>query len=81
MFVAGQVTLDAPGLSETLAWPEGPAHIRAILMHELGHVLGLDHVDDPTQLMYAENSGQFEFGDGDRAGLALLGTGECVPRP
>ncbi|MGY4541956.1 hypothetical protein ACVWY0_001869 [Arthrobacter sp. UYNi723] len=80
VYVAGQVTLDAPGLAETLAWPEGPAHIRAIIMHELGHVLGLDHVDDPTQLMHEENSGQFDFGDGDRAGLALLGTGECVPR-
>ncbi|MET3351312.1 UNVERIFIED_ORG: putative Zn-dependent protease [Arthrobacter sp. UYEF1] len=63
-------------------WPgrRGLDHIRAILMQELGHVLGLDHVDDPTQLMYG-NSGQFDFGDGDRAGLALLGTGECVPRP
>lgn len=49
-------------------------------MHELAHVVGLDHVDDPTQLMYAENSGQLDFGAGDRAGLALLGTGECVPR-
>lgn len=49
-------------------------------MHELAHVLGLDHVDDPTQLMHEENTGQFDFGDGDLAGLALLGTGACVPR-
>lgn len=26
-----------------------------ILAHELGHCLGLDHVDDPKNLMYFEN--------------------------
>ncbi|MCU1436346.1 MAG: peptidase [Pseudarthrobacter sp.] len=78
--VTGQVTLDAPGLAETLARPDGPPLVRAIIMHELAHVLGLDHVDDPTQLMHEENTGQFDFGEGDRAGLALLGTGACVPR-
>jgi hypothetical protein len=78
--VTGQVTLDAPGLAETLARPDGPPLVRAIIMHELAHVLGLDHVKDPTQLMNEENTGQFDFGAGDRAGLALLGTGACVPR-
>lgn len=80
VYVTGQVHLDAPGLAETLTYPDGPALVRAVIMHELAHVVGLDHVDDPTQLMYAENSGQLDFGAGDRAGLALLGTGECVPR-
>jgi hypothetical protein len=78
--VAGQVKLDAPGLAETLTWRDGPAHVRAVIMHELGHVLGLDHVDDPTQLMFGENRGQLDFGDGDRAGLSVLGRGECVPQ-
>lgn len=77
--VTGQVTLDAPGLAVTLARPDGPPLVRAIIMHELAHVLGLDHVDDPTQLMHEENTGQFDFAEGDRAGLALLGTGACVP--
>lgn len=77
--VTGQVTLDAPGLADTLARPDGPLLVRAIIMHELAHVVGLDHVDDPTQLMHAENTGQFDFGAADRAGLALLGTGACVP--
>jgi len=78
--VTGQVTLDGPALADTLAHPDGPPLVRAIIMHELAHVLGLDHVDDPTQLMHEENTGQFDFGEGDRAGLALLGTGACVPR-
>ncbi|MHA7290425.1 peptidase [Arthrobacter sp. MDT3-24] len=80
VYVTGQVQLDAPDLTETLALPNGPALVRALIMHELAHVAGLDHVKDPTQLMYEENSGQLDFGAGDRAGLALLGAGPCVPR-
>lgn len=80
VYITGQVQLDAPALTETLAFPDGPALVRAIVMHELAHVVGLDHVNDPTQLMYEENSGQLDFGAGDRAGLALLGRGKCVPR-
>ena len=79
VYVTGQVQLDAPDLAETLTFANGPALVRAIIMHELAHVVGLDHVNDSTQLMYAENSGQVDFGAGDRAGLALLGTGKCVP--
>ncbi|MFD5276114.1 matrixin family metalloprotease [Pseudarthrobacter sp. NPDC058362] len=80
VYVTGQVHLDAPDLSQTLAGPDGPALVRAVIMHELGHVVGLDHVNDRTQLMHEENSGQLGFGAGDRAGLAVLGTGKCVPR-
>lgn len=80
VYVTGQVRLDAPDMTETLAFPDGPALVRAIIMHELGHVVGLDHINDPTQLMHEENSGQLDFGAGDRAGLARLGTGACVPR-
>ena len=50
--------------------PEGA---RAILVHELAHVVGLAHVDDPGELMYAENTGRTGLGPGDREGLARLG--------
>jgi hypothetical protein len=43
-----------------------------ILAHELGHVLGLDHVDDVDELMNAEYVGQTGFGPGDREGLQQL---------
>jgi hypothetical protein len=78
VLTGGQVQLDAPDAVNTLLYPDGQAYLKAIIMHELAHVVGLDHVDDPDQLMYPAGSA-VSFGEGDRAGLALLGTGPCVP--
>jgi hypothetical protein len=78
VYVGGQVWMDAADAAGTLALPGGRDHLRATIMHELAHVVGLDHVDDPTQLMSAGNGGALSFGSGDRAGLALLGRGPCV---
>jgi hypothetical protein len=79
VLVAGQVALDAPDFADILRWPDGSKYGRAVIMHELAHVVGLDHVNDPTQLMNPEGTGVTEFAAGDLAGLALLGGGECVP--
>jgi Matrixin len=49
----------------------------AVLLHEFGHVFGLDHVDSPGELMYADNSDLTSFGAGDLEGLRLLGQGPC----
>jgi Matrixin len=48
----------------------------SVLLHELGHIIGLDHVKDPDQLMYSgrhPNFGVRDFGDGDLEGLRRLG--------
>ncbi len=50
-----------------------------ILRHELGHVVGLDHVDDPTQLMNPVTSTVRTYQSGDLTGLAVVGTGTCAP--
>ncbi len=50
----------------------------AVLLHEFGHVFGLDHVDSPRELMYADNSDRTSFGAGDLEGLRLLGQGPCT---
>lgn len=75
--VSGLVHLDTPALREMLDRPNGRTAVIAIIMHELGHVVGLGHVDDPRELMAAHNSGQTTFGDGDRRGLAELANRHC----
>jgi matrixin len=80
-FVTGQVSLFAPGLTRLLASRDGTVKVRAIILHELGHVLGLDHVDDRNELMAPTYTGLSGFGPGDRAGLRLLGDGPCWPNP
>ena len=57
---------------------KGRAQARAIVMHELAHLVGLTHVEAPTELMNASNdSGILDFGAGDREGLRQLGMGRC----
>lgn len=76
-YVSGSVYLDAAELSGILRRPDGPAQVRAVITHELGHLVGLDHVEDPGELMYAANIGNTQLGPGDRRGLAALGAGSC----
>jgi hypothetical protein len=79
VYVTGAVALDAAQFTEILTRPDGEATARAIVLHEFAHVLGLGHVDDPTQLMYPTTSDVHDFAAGDLAGLAQLGSGVCVP--
>jgi hypothetical protein len=55
------------------------------VLHELVHVLGLDHVTDPTQLMYVfPGEGPVELGRGDLAGLSAVGADQgcrTIPHP
>jgi hypothetical protein len=80
VFVTGTVSLDAGRMPEILAVRDGVATARAIVLHELGHLAGLAHVEDARQLMYPEARREVpDFASGDLTGLALLGRGQCVP--
>lgn len=77
--VSGKIALDVEDLGPTLAAPGGRDRVRAVIQHEVGHVLGLGHVDDPTQLMYKFGNESTEWGSGDLHGLRALATGDCRP--
>lgn len=75
-YVTGRVQLDAPQLAPDLGFL-GRGSVRAVVMHEIAHVVGADHAADPAQLMAAEHRGQRGWEDGDRYALAVLGQGPC----
>ncbi len=70
-FVSGVVVLDQ-GEYDVMVRTGRAKAMTLILAHELGHVLGLDHVEDESQLMTRKYTGQSGFGDGDRAGFRAL---------
>ena len=75
-WVSGWVVVDAGGRFED----SGRYSLELVLMHELGHIVGLAHVKDPDELMYSgQDAGDArpyqmdDWGPGDLAGLELLG--------
>ena len=79
-YVTGAVELDAGQLTSILQRPDGIRVVRAVVLHELGHLVGLDHVTNASQLMYPQSqAGVTDFGTGDLTGLAALGRGACLP--
>lgn len=55
---------------------QSPGRLLATFTHEISHLVGLDHVADPDQLMYAYATLRSELNSGDRAGLFRLGTSQ-----
>lgn len=80
-YVTGEVVLSRDNLTQLLQRPTGYIRARAVLLHELGHLLGLNHVQDRNELMDPVLSGLTGYGPGDRAGLARLGHGPCITDP
>jgi hypothetical protein len=79
-FVTGAVDIDSEAAARLLADPR-QVPLSSIIEHELGHVAGLAHVGDMTQLMYpSAGHGITSYGSGDLTGLARLGEGRCEPR-
>jgi hypothetical protein len=76
-WVSGMAVFNGPALDRKLATGE-EAKVAAVLLHELGHLVGLGHVADPYQVMFATNAYPVSaYRAGDRRGLALLGAGQC----
>jgi hypothetical protein len=53
--------------------PSNTYSVRSVMLHENGHVAGLDHVNDPDQIMYPSYRGpRCTLGSGDQAGIRTL---------
>ncbi len=81
LFVTGQVVLNGDR-ELSGGFGDRQASWGGVLAHEAGHLVGLDHVDDPTQLMFPTvGVGPSAFGAGDRRGLAAVADGGCLDVP
>ncbi len=78
-YVSGSVSLDTAQLVSLQASTHGDATEVMVIEHELGHLVGLAHVNDPTQIMYASSHGHSHYEAGDLRGLAIEGSGACHP--
>lgn len=80
IYVTGSVELDATKLGAFLQTPGGGQNVYVVILHELGHLIGLAHVIDPNQLMYPETGhGVMDLAAGDLTGASILGKGACAP--
>ncbi|KAA1418935.1 matrixin family metalloprotease [Nocardioides humilatus] len=77
-YVTGGITLDADAFDELDTFFGDDSEARAIMLHELGHLVGLGHVRSSDELMFSDNLGRTDFGTGDLNGLVRLGRGRCV---
>jgi hypothetical protein len=70
-YTATRVVVDMGDTAMFPEWhPEGPG---TVLLHELGHAVGLDHVGDRSQLMFNFTTSVTTFGGGDLRGLWEVG--------
>ena len=80
VIVSGWIAINAddpnpPGFGSPDA--QGP-----VVLHEWGHVMGLDHVRERGQLMHPAGGGMAAFGPGDLEGLQRLGRSQgCLTTP
>ncbi|MDQ1641191.1 MAG: hypothetical protein QOJ90_542 [Actinomycetota bacterium] len=76
-YVSGVAVFNGPEIDGQLRTGD-EEKARAVLLHELGHLVGLAHVADPYQVMYDTNAYPLSrYRDGDRRGLERLGLGRC----
>ncbi len=78
--VSGTVALDSADVGDADG-EAGRRRLRMLLLHELGHLAGLAHVEDPDLVMHGyvvpRRDEQPSYGYGDRLGLAAAGRGPC----
>jgi hypothetical protein len=75
--VTGGIVLDTPDMTRFLERGARRSMLRGLVQHELGHLLGLAHVDDEGEMMNPHGRNDGRMGPGDLVGLARAGSGTC----
>lgn len=82
VYVTGQLVLNVEREELRAGSDDRASSWGTTLRHELGHLLGLAHVDEEAELMHTfPGEGPVAWGDGDRRGLGAMGAGPCLPTP
>jgi hypothetical protein len=77
VFVSGEVLFDRAFVASYLRRGEDAA-VRSTMLHELGHLVGLDHVENAALLMNPYGSdGVVDFAPQEKDALRSLGAGAC----
>lgn len=75
--VSGVLYFDQPELFLIAQRGTGYAAMRTVMLHEIGHLLGLGHVQDPNEVMFPSDGAQGDYAAGDLRGLAYAGSAPC----
>lgn len=79
VYVTGGVYLDPAKLIQ-IRQTSGEPVARMVILHELGHLFGLAHIDDPNQVMFPRGGQRVtDYQPGDLTGLHRLASGPCHP--
>ena len=84
IYVTGEVVIDADRTAGLPATFGSGATLGELLLHELGHVIGLGHTNDQNQIMYPTllPVPSAAYGAGDMSGLGRLGrSAGCLATP
>ena len=74
VFITGQVVFNVERDDLVAGFDDRATAWGSTILHELMHLLGLDHVDDPDELMWTfPGEGPVRLGPGDLAGLRAIG--------
>jgi Ca2+-binding RTX toxin-like protein len=73
-FAAAEIRFDSGEAWSTDPNAAGYMNFYAVALHEIGHVLGIDHSDDPNSIMYFQTGGAIDLTQLDiAAGQAIYG--------